>query len=209
MRNVHLNMSDKEHEIPVKVVDRRWWANQDADAPREDTRGVGQTDLCRGARAAAGREGQTDPGVPAKYRQAAAEFEEARLRLRREISKDVERSRREILSDLLEVVDNLDRAMDRRAAARPEALVQGVEMVRRQFLAKLEGFGVKRIDVENQPLRPHAPRGDQQRPGRLPRPGRPHRRHRPPGYRIGDEVLRPAAVAVAKTEDYEQLWIIS
>ena len=23
-------MSDKEYEIPVKVVDRRWWANQDA-----------------------------------------------------------------------------------------------------------------------------------------------------------------------------------
>ena len=28
-------MSDKEHEIPVKVVDRRWWANQ-GDADRED-----------------------------------------------------------------------------------------------------------------------------------------------------------------------------
>ncbi len=48
----------------------------------------------------------------AKYRQAAGEFDEARLRLRREISKDVERGRREIISDLLEVLDNLDRAID-------------------------------------------------------------------------------------------------
>ena len=24
--------NDKEHEIPVKVVDRRWWANTDASA---------------------------------------------------------------------------------------------------------------------------------------------------------------------------------
>jgi hypothetical protein len=23
-------MSDNEYEIPVKVIDRRWWANQDA-----------------------------------------------------------------------------------------------------------------------------------------------------------------------------------
>ena len=47
-----------------------------------------------------------------KYRQASSEFEEMRLRLRREISKDIERTRREILSELLEVVDNLERAID-------------------------------------------------------------------------------------------------
>ena len=47
-----------------------------------------------------------------KYRQASCEFEEMRLRLRREISKDIERTRREILSELLEVVDNLERALD-------------------------------------------------------------------------------------------------
>ena len=47
-----------------------------------------------------------------KYRQASSEFEEMRLRLRREISKDIERTRREILSELLEVVDNLERALE-------------------------------------------------------------------------------------------------
>ena len=51
----------------------------------------------------------------------------ARLRLRREISKDIERGRREILADLLEVVDNLDRAIDSgRQAASADALLQGV-----------------------------------------------------------------------------------
>lgn len=35
-------MSDKEHEIPVKVVDRRWWVNPDAAEAREDTRGSGK-----------------------------------------------------------------------------------------------------------------------------------------------------------------------
>ena len=85
----------------------------------------------------------------AKYRQAASEFEESRLRLRREISKDIERARREMLSDLLEVLDNLDRAIDAAGkAASPDALLQGVEMVRRQFLSKLESLGVKRIDSE-------------------------------------------------------------
>ena len=27
-------MSDNEHDIPVKVVDRRWWANQETPAAR-------------------------------------------------------------------------------------------------------------------------------------------------------------------------------
>ena len=29
-------MSDKEQDIPVKVVDRRWWANTDASADRSE-----------------------------------------------------------------------------------------------------------------------------------------------------------------------------
>ena len=106
-------MTDKEDDIPVKVVDRRWWANQDGrTAPRGGHARQRQADLRRGARAADRREGQAVQEYLAKYRQAASEFEEARLRLRREISKDIERGRREILADLLEVVDNLDRAID-------------------------------------------------------------------------------------------------
>jgi molecular chaperone GrpE len=135
----------------------------------------------------------------AKYRQAASEFEESRLRLRREISKDVERGRREILADLLDVVDNLDRAIESaRQATSPEALLQGVEMVRRQFLAKLEALGVKRIDIDGavfDPLLHEAvstvPAASPDQDGRVVGVVR----H---GYRIGDDVLRPAAVAVAK-----------
>ena len=52
-----------------------------------------------------------------KYRQSAQEFEDARARMRKELAKDAERSRREVLISLLEVVDNLDRAID--AARKP------------------------------------------------------------------------------------------
>src|SRR5215213_6354473 len=137
-------MSDKEVEIPVKVVDRRWWANEDTrDAPREDTRGSGKPTYVEDLERQLAEKDKQAAEYLAKYRGAASEFEEARLRLRREISKDVERARREILSELLDVIDNLDRALD--AAGRGgshDSLLQGVEMVRRQFLAKLEGFGV-------------------------------------------------------------------
>jgi molecular chaperone GrpE len=198
-------MSDKEHEIPVKVVDRRWWVNQDAKgaaAAATQAPSLKPTYVEELERQLADKDKQLQDAI-GRYRQASHEFDESRLRLRREIAKDVERGRREILADLLDVVDNLDRAL---AAARTNvsentlnALLQGVDMVRRQFLAKLEGFGVTRIESEGQPFDPalheaisSVPAATAEQDGQIIGVIR-------EGYRIGDDVLRPASVAVAKS----------
>lgn len=197
--------SDKEHEIPVKVVDRRWWVNQDpaaaggGDTPPPAARKPSYVEDLE--QQLADKDRQLQDAI-VKYRQAAAEYDESRLRLRREIAKDVERGRREILADLLEVVDNLDRALDAATSGTApdasQALRQGVEMVRRQFLSKLEGFGVRRIDSDGQQFDPAlheaistVPAASPEQDGRVVGVVR----H---GYRIGDDVLRPASVAVAK-----------
>ncbi len=189
--------SGKEHDIPVKVIDRRWWARgDDGVAPAaERSKPTYVEELERQL----AEKDKTAQEYIAKYRQAASEFEESRLRLRREISKDIERARRETLSDLLEVVDNLDRAIDaaEKGTSR-DALLQGVQMVQRQFLSKLESLGVRRIDSEGAPFDPlkheavstvpaTAAEDDGRVVGII--------RH---GYTIGEDVLRPASVAVAK-----------
>ena len=192
-------MSDKEHEIPIKVVDRRWWA-QTADAPREDTRGSKKPTYVEELEQQVADKDRQIQEYLTKYRQSAGEFEEARLRMRREISKDIERARRDILSEMLEVLDNLDRALESaRGGASPEAVLQGVEMVRRQFIAKLESVGVKRIEADNQRFDPalheaisSVPAASPEQDGIVVGTAR-------TGYTIGDEVLRPAAVAVAKS----------
>jgi len=192
-------MSDKEHEIPVKVVDRRWWVNQDNEAPREDTRGSGKPTYVEELERQIAEKDKQVQEYLAKYRGAAAEFEEARLRLRREISKDIERSRRDILADLLEVVDNLDRALDAaRQGGSVDSVVEGVEMVRRQFLQKLEGFGVKRIESDRQRFDPTLHEAISSVPARSPDQDGFVVGTVRTGYRIGDDVLRPAAVAVAR-----------
>lgn len=193
-------MADKEHEIPVKVVDRRWWANPDAAPGAEGASSRKPSYVEQLEEQLAEKDRQVQEYLT-KYRQASSEFDEARLRLRREVAKDVERTRREVLSEMLEVLDNLDRALE--AASRSsssDALLQGVELVQRQFLSKLESLGVRRMDADAQPFDPSvheavttvpasSPEQDGQIIGIV--------RH---GYRIGDEVLRPAAVAVAKAE---------
>ena len=192
-------MSDNEHDIPVKVVDRRWWANPEASTAASDGGSSLKPTYVEELEQQVAEKDKQIQEYLAKYRQASSEFEEMRLRLRREISKDIERTRREVLSEMLEVVDNLDRALD--AAKRSpsaDALLQGVEMVRRQFLSKLEGLGVKPIESGDGRFDPalheavstvpaSSPDQDGIVVGVI--------RH---GYRIGADVLRPAAVAVAK-----------
>jgi len=196
-------MSDKEYDVPVKVVDRRWWANQENPAATATAApSLKPTYVEELEQKLAEKDKQLQDAI-ARYRGASAEFDESRLRIRREIAKDIERGRREILADLLDVVDNLDRALDAaRSNAAPDridTLLQGVELVRRQFLAKLEGFGVKRIESEGQRFDPAlhdavtavpaaTPDQDGTIVGVI--------RH---GYRIGDDVLRPASVAVAQS----------
>src|SRR5262249_59046075 len=100
--------------------------------------------------------------------------------------------------EMLEILDNLDRAVDAAGSGSPDALLKGVDLVRRQFLAKLESLGVTRIDAASQPFDPglhdaitivpvSSPEQDGLVIGII--------RH---GYRIGEDVLRPAGVAVGK-----------
>ena len=188
-----------EHDIPVKVVDRRWWARGEgapvADEPARKPTYVEELERQLAEKDKAAQE------YLAKYRAASQEFEGARARMRKEVAKDAERSRREVLVSLLEVVDNLDRAIQAARTAHQastDPLLQGVEMVRQQFLAKLDGFGVKRIESEGQPFDPQLHEAvttvavpDAAKDGRIVG----IIAH---GYRIGDDILRPARVAVGQ-----------
>jgi molecular chaperone GrpE len=191
-----------EQQNDIQVVDRRWWARgETADAsaavePFEKPTYVQELE----ARVAAKDEELR--ATLARYREANAEFEQARARMRRDVAKEVERGTKAVLADLLDVVDNLDRAIDAaRAAGSDSALLQGVELVRAQFLAKLDGHGVRLLDDVGSPFNPAlheaattVPVADAAQDGVV--VGVIRR-----GYAIRDEVLRPAVVAVAAFEN--------
>ena len=71
-------------------------------------------------------------------------------------------------------------------------------MVRRQFLAKLEGLGVKRIESDQQLFDPMLHEAITTVPATSPEQDGLVVGTVRPGYRIGEDILRPAAVAVAK-----------
>jgi len=183
----------------MKVTDRRWWARGEADAdsavtadePKLKPSYVEELE----ARIAA-KDAELQQLI-AKYRGASEEFEQARARLRKELSKDVERGRRSLIVSFLEVLDNLDRALEAATGRTDDPVVQGVALVRQQFLTTLDGLGVKRLEPIGQPF-DHAlheavatvAAGAATPAGTIVGVVK-------PGYLIGEDVLRPAQVAVA------------
>jgi molecular chaperone GrpE len=118
---------------------------------------------------------------------------------RREVAREVQRGKRAVLADLLELVDNLDRAIEAAQGRTPDdPLLHGVQMVRQQFLSRLDGYGISEIPALGQPFDPAVHEAisvvpvsnsdqDERVVGVVRR-----------GYVIGDEVLRPAMVAVGR-----------
>jgi molecular chaperone GrpE len=131
--------------------------------------------------------------------QAHAEIEAAGKRLANASAKELERRTRKILESFLPVLDDLDRAV---AAARKHVesadVVEGLELVRRSLLVRLEQFGVKHAPALGEPFDPQrheamalVPVTDAAQDGRVVDVMR-------EGYLIGDDTLRPAGVAVGK-----------
>ena len=81
-------MSDKEYDVPVKVIDRRWWANQEnaGSATSSSTSPLKPTYVEELEQKLADKDKQLQDAI-ARYRGASAEFEESRLRLRRDDTK--------------------------------------------------------------------------------------------------------------------------
>src|SRR5215213_5024266 len=94
----------------MKVVDRRWWARGDSAETAETP--AGKPTYVEELESRLAEKDRMLQDYIQQYKAAATEFEESRARARRDVAKEVERGKRAILIDLLDVIDNLDRAID-------------------------------------------------------------------------------------------------
>jgi molecular chaperone GrpE len=135
--------------------------------------------------------------VRARHARMVREFEDARARTLRDVGQEIERGKEAILADLVEVADNLDRAIDA-AKQKPElnALLRGVEMARDQFLSKLKNYGVLRVDPQGAPFDPSRHEAVSTVPSQSPEQVGTVAGVIRALYLIGDKTLRAAMVAV-------------
>jgi molecular chaperone GrpE len=131
----------------------------------------------------------------------AAEFENYKRRIRKEMDDASVRATETVLKEVLPVLDNLDRALQAAkggdGSTASGALIEGVQLVQKQFLVALEKVQVKPFDAEGQPFDPQVHEAISQiETDKVPAGSVASVFQR--GYKIGQRLLRPALVAVAK-----------
>jgi molecular chaperone GrpE len=133
-----------------------------------------------------------------------AEMENLRQRTRREVADSKIYGITGFARDVLDIADNLQRALDALPAETREladpmmkTLIEGVELTERSLLNALEKNGVKKFDPLGEKFNPNF----QQAMYEVPDPSVPSGtvvQVVQAGYTLGDRVLRPALVGVSK-----------
>ena len=126
-----------------------------------------------------------------------ADLENYRKRTQKEMEQERQYRALPLVRDVLPILDNLQRALDAaRTSNDPSQLVQGVQMVAKQFEDVLGKHAVKPIDAVGQPFDPNLHQAIQQMPAA----------DKPPmtvlceyekGYTLHDRVVRPSVVVVS------------
>jgi molecular chaperone GrpE len=139
-----------------------------------------------------------------KVLRTLAEMENLRRRTEKEVSDAKLYGVTSFARDLLTFADNLKRALDNvPAAARENAdpalksFVEGIELTERDFISRLSRHGVRKLEPKGQKFDPHfhealfEVQDESLAPGTVAQVVE-------DGFAIGDRVLRPAKVGVAK-----------
>jgi len=127
----------------------------------------------------------------------AAEFDNYRKRVERERREVGDHATRTLLAALLPVLDDFERALGADAREDPDGYRQGVELIHRQLLALLASRGVKPIEAVGARFDPrfHEAILHVESPGHEDGEVIEELRR---GYTMGERLLRPALVKVAK-----------
>jgi len=127
----------------------------------------------------------------------AAEFDNYRKRVDRERRELSDFVAADLLTELLPILDNLERALQAPAGGDPDAYRQGVEMIQRQMLDLLRKRGVKPIEAVGADFDPNYHQAVSHDISPDHREGEVIEELRR-GYMLGERLLRPAMVKVAK-----------
>jgi molecular chaperone GrpE len=135
-----------------------------------------------------------------RYLRAAADLENTRKRTKRELDDARFEAKQKVLKEMLPVVDNLERAIEHASprGGEPNPIVEGVQLVLRQFTTAFERLEVTPVEAAGQPFDPNLHEAISQQDSDQPAGTVIQVLQR--GYRMGDRLLRPALVVVARAK---------
>ncbi len=131
-----------------------------------------------------------------RFLRERAEMENFRKRQERVASDKVRREKRELLAKILEVVDNLERALAFQDTMDRESLQQGMRMLQWQLNELIKAEGLTAVATVGEPFDPYVHEAVESIPSAEHPEGTVVEEIRR-GYKLGDETLRPARVKVS------------
>jgi len=162
---------------------------QDTPAPGpEDTADVVDVDALKSERDA----------LQDRLLRTAAEFDNYRKRIDRERREQAESASTSLLTEILPVVDNLERALQAPATPELASYRAGVELIHRQLVDLLRKRGVTPIEALGVDFDPRVHQAVSQETSDAHRDGEVMEEMQR-GYMLGERLLRPAMVKVAKS----------
>jgi molecular chaperone GrpE len=129
------------------------------------------------------------------YMRALADFDNYRRRIERERANTASSGKREIILALLQVLDGFELALQHAEDA-PSSLAEGIKAIYRRLLSLLEQQKVEPIRSLGETFDPRLHEAVDSSPSDRYQPGTVIEEVQR-GYRLGDELLRPARVRVA------------
>jgi molecular chaperone GrpE len=133
-----------------------------------------------------------------RFLRIAAELDNFRKRKEREVSDLRKFANQNLLRELLNVVDNLERAIGAtQEGSITDSLLEGVDMTLKELLKIFEKAGVKPIEAIDQPFDPNLHEAVMQEAHEN-MPENTVIRELQKGYQIHDRLLRPAMVVVSR-----------
>ncbi len=132
------------------------------------------------------------------WQRARAEFANFKKRVEREQSQVYQNAAGNIIKRYLEILDDLERALKNRPQEGEGAIwAEGIELIARKFAALLEAEGVKPMQAEGQFFDPNLHEAISQEEDGNYASGQVIEVVKQ-GYLLGDRVLRPAVVRIAR-----------
>jgi len=185
-------MNDKE-PIQIQVADKRFWAQDESVFDRAE---IPEKKFPSYVEELKGRTELAERKLKEKLKKLDEDNETFRERLSRDMLRRVQVEKQKLLTGLLEVLDNLERALA--AGEDAAALKEGIRLNVDMFSAKLKSEGIEAIDPLGQPYNPH----EAEAVGMMP-VDKPELDHcvvevLQKGYRAGDQLVRPARVRVGQ-----------
>ena len=140
---VNFNVTDKRQFVNLEAIDKKTLAEEKPRYPSY-------------VEELMGRMAETERKFQEKKQQIDAEISRTKARLESDFERRLAQEKQKIILPFLDVMDNLQRALDSAAqAGTVEHLLEGVQMTANLFRSKLQSMGVEAIPALDQPFDPN------------------------------------------------------